>query len=177
MRWSTLITWFFTVFLDSGFVALPIEVFLATAVVNNPSAAWAFVLVAVAAAVCGNFVPYGIGRFAGHIALRRWPKIEQLRQRFEDKEFVAIFVPGMLPVPYKPFVAAAGVVRMPVPLFVSAVALARIIRYTAVAVMAVWFGEEAVTAVKSVWRNPVALAAIGTLALAAAAWWWWRRRR
>jgi membrane protein YqaA with SNARE-associated domain len=177
VRLSTLASLFFTVFLDSGFVALPIELVLAGYVVKDPSAAWAFVLVATAAAVGGNFVPYGIGRFAGHIALQRWPKIEELRQRFEDKEFLAIFIPGMLPVPYKPFVAAAGLFRMPVAQFATAVAGARLIRYTVVAVLAYLFGEGAVGAVKSLWRDPVALAIFTVLALGALLLWWVRRKK
>ena len=125
-------------------------------------------------------VPYWIGRGGGEIYLHRHvnhQKFDQLRQRFENKEFAAVLIPSMLPppTPWKVFVFAAGVFEMPVRSFLLAVFLGRVIRWMTLAILVLELGPGAVSVVQHHART--LLAVLCLLLVLGAGWWWLQKRR
>ena len=67
----------------------------------------------------GSLLPYYLGRAGGELFLLKRinrKRYEQLRDRFEKQEFLAIMIPAMMPppMPVKLFEFAAGVFEMKV---------------------------------------------------------------
>ena len=166
---------------DSALIPLPIDAILAVYIWNDKSHFWAYPMLAAAGSAIGGLLPYGIGRGGGELYLRKrvnHHRFDQLRQRFENKEFVAVLVPSMLPppTPWKVFVFAAGVFEMRVRSFLLAVFLGRIVRWMTLAILVLELGPSAVGLVAH-----HATAVVGAVAalviLAGMAWWVWTRRK
>jgi len=166
---------------DSALIPLPIDAILAVYIWNDKSHFWAYPMLAAAGSAIGGLLPYGIGRGGGELYLRKrvnHHRFDQLRQRFENKEFVAVLVPSMLPppTPWKVFVFAAGVFEMRVRSFLLAVFLGRIVRWMTLAILVLELGPGAVGLVAH-----HATAVVGAVAalviLAGMAWWVWMRRK
>lgn len=166
---------------DSALIPLPIDAILAVYIWNDKSHFWAYPLLAAAGSAIGGLLPYGIGRGGGELYLRKrvnHQRFDQLRERFENKEFVAVLVPSMLPppTPWKVFVFAAGVFEMRVRSFLLAVFLGRIVRWGTLAVLVLELGPSAVGLVAR-HATAVVAAVAALVVLAAVGWWVWMRRK
>jgi len=166
---------------DSAAIPLPIDAILAVYIWDDKSHFWAYPLLAAAGSAIGGLLPYWIGRGGGELYLHKHVnhrRFDHLRERFENKEFVAVLVPSMLPppMPWKVFVFAAGVFEMRVPWFMLAVFLGRIVRWMTLAVLVLELGPGAVGLVA---QHGAALVAggVGAAVLAGLIWWWMRRRK
>lgn len=166
---------------DSAAIPLPIDAILAVYIWNDKSHFWVYPLLAAAGSAIGGLLPYGIGRGGGELYLRKrvdHHRFDELRMRFENKEFVAVLVPSMLPppTPWKVFVFSAGVFEMRVKSFLLAVFLGRLVRWGALAILVLKLGPEAVNLVAH-----HAAALVGGVAalvvLAGVGWWAWMRRK
>ena len=76
-----------------------------------------YVIMAAAGSALGGLVPFLLGRAGGELFLMKRidrARYEQLRDRFEKQEFLAMMIPSILPppTPWKLFVFAAGVFEM-----------------------------------------------------------------
>lgn len=165
---------------DSAAIPLPIDAILAVYIWDDKSHFWAYVVLAAAGSAIGGLLPYWIGRGGGEIYLHKHVnhrRFDQLRERFENKEFVAVLVPSMLPppTPWKVFVFAAGVFEMRVPWFLLAVFLGRIVRWMALAILVLELGPGAVGLVAH--HGAALVAGVAGAALLAVLIWWWVRRR
>ena len=87
-------------------------------------------------------------------------------------------VPALLPppAPFKLFVLLAGVAKVRPLQFVLAIGLARGLRYTALGVLAIWYGDAALELMRTRGRE-VALWLAGLIVLGAVLWWWRTRRK
>ncbi len=165
---------------DSAAIPVPIDAILAVYVWEDKTHFWAYCVLAALGSAIGGLVPYWIGRGGGEIYLHRHvnhKKFDDLRHRFENKEFAAVLIPSMLPppTPWKIFVFAAGVFEMPVRSFLLAVFLGRVIRWMTLALLVLELGPGAVSMVQHHARAVLAVA--GVLVLLAIGWWWIRKRR
>lgn len=165
---------------DSAAIPLPIDAILAVYIWDDKSHFWAYVVLAAAGSAIGGLLPYWIGRGGGELYLHKHVnhrRFDQLRERFENKEFVAVLVPSMLPppTPWKVFVFAAGVFEMRVPWFLLAVFLGRIVRWMTLAVLVLELGPGAVGLVTH--HGAALVAGVAGAALVAGLIWWWMRRR
>jgi membrane protein YqaA with SNARE-associated domain len=165
---------------DSAAIPVPIDAILAVYVWNDRSHFWAYPLLAAAGSAIGGLLPYWIGRGGGELYLRKrvdHHRFDELRLRFENKEFVAVLVPSMLPppTPWKVFVFSAGVFEMRVRSFLLAVFLGRIVRWGVLAILVLKLGPEAVNLVA---HHAVALigGGAGLVVLAGVGWWVWMRK-
>jgi uncharacterized membrane protein YdjX (TVP38/TMEM64 family) len=81
-------------------------------------------------------------------------------------------VPALLPppAPFKLFVLMAGVAEVRPLQFVAAIALARGLRYFALGMLAIWYGDAALELMRTRGRE-VALWVAGLIVAAAAGWW------
>ena len=84
-----------------------------------------YCLMAAGASAFGSLVPYYVGRAGGELFLLKRinrARYEQLRDRFERQEFMAIMIPAMMPppMPIKLFEFGAGVFEMkPLPFLLA----------------------------------------------------------
>ncbi len=165
--------------LDSSSVPVPMDAILAVYVWNDKPHFWAYVLIAAAGSAVGGLVPYGIGRAGGELfLLKRVNRVryEQLKDRFEKQEFLAVMIPSMLPppTPWKLFVFAAGVFEMNILPYMSAVFAGRTVRWLVLALLVMKLGPGAANLVAR--HSILALAVVGCLAIVGFAWWWIRKR-
>ncbi len=140
--------------LDSSTIPVPMDFLLGTYMWNDRGHAWVYVLMGAAGSAIGGLLPFLLGRAGGELFLLKRidrTRYEQLRNRFERQEFLALMVPSMLPppTPWKLFVFAAGVFEMRTLPFMAAVFLGRLVRFGALAVLTVRYGPQAVSEVGS----------------------------
>ncbi len=133
--------------LDSSTIPVPMDFLLATYMWNDRSHAWLYVLMGAAGSAIGGLLPFLLGRAGGELFLLKRinrQRYEQLRDRFERQEFLALMLPSMLPppTPWKLFVFAAGVFEMKLATFFLAVFLGRIVRFGVLAILTVRYGPQ-----------------------------------
>ncbi len=166
--------------LDSSTIPVPMDAILAVYVWDNKSHFWLYCLLAAAGSAIGGLLPYGVGRAGGELFLLKRvnrERFEQMRDRFERQEFLAVMIPSMLPppTPWKVFIFAAGVFEMRVVPFMLAVFCGRLVRWLLLALLVLKLGPRAVDVVAH--HAVTAFAVVGVLAVAGLAWWWLARRR
>ncbi len=132
---------------DSSTIPVPMDLLLATYMWNDRPRAWLYVLMGAAGSAVGGLLPFLLGRAGGELFLLKRidrSRYEQLRNRFERQEFLALLLPSMLPppTPWKLFVFAAGVFEMRVGAFMLAVFLGRLVRFGVLAVLTIRYGPK-----------------------------------
>ncbi len=167
-------------FFDSAAIPVPIDAILAFYVWDDKRHFWVYCLIAAAGSAIGGLVPYWLGRGGGELFLRKrvnHERFDQLRKRFESKEFVAVLIPSMLPppTPWKVFVFSAGVFEMPVRSFLLAVFLGRTIRWMLLAILVLALGPDVVSVVAH--HSLLVVAVAAGLVLLGGSWWWLRKQR
>lgn len=136
-------------FLDSSFIPFPIinDGLLIAFSIRNHERMPIYASMAVVGSVLGCIVLYFIAKAGGETFFRRkaGERANSIRQAVEKNGFGGMLVAALLPppTPFKFFVLAAGVFRVPVWSFTSAIALARIIRYFGIGFLAVKYGDNA----------------------------------
>ena len=166
--------------LDSSSIPIPMDILIAGWVWNDKGRFWLYVIMTSIGSAIGGLVPYGIGRAGGELFLMKRvnrERYEQLRERFEKQEFLAVMIPSMLPppTPWKIFVFAAGVFEMRILPYIAAVAAGRLVRWTILSLLVLKLGPGAVGLVQH--HALTALAVVAGLAAIALLWWWMRTRR
>jgi len=143
---------FLVAFLDSTFLPLPgiTDILLVVMVTRRPAAAIWYVLLTVAGSVAGCLVMHAIGRKGGDALVRArftGEKTERAMASLQRHGLMAVLIPSLLPppAPFKLFVLLAGVVGIRAAPFAIAIAIGRLARYTALAVLAVRYGSRATT--------------------------------
>jgi membrane protein YqaA with SNARE-associated domain len=136
-------------FIDSSSIAVPMDPLVASYVWADKPRVLLYVLVAALGSAVGSLVPFFLGRAGGELFLLKRinrARFEQLRDRFERQEFLALLVPAMLPppTPFKLFVFAAGVFEMRTVSFLLATFLGRLLRFGVMALLVVRYGPEIV---------------------------------
>jgi len=133
--------------IDSSSLALPIDQFLWFYVLNRPHYFWLYCLFAAIGSSIGSLLPYFLGRAGGELFLLKRinrQRYENLRDRFEKQEFLAIFIPALLPPPFpiKIFELAAGVFEMRPLVFAIAILLGRFVRFMVEALLVIHYGPN-----------------------------------
>jgi membrane protein YqaA with SNARE-associated domain len=136
-------------FLDSSVLTFPVinDLLLIELAMQHPLRMPLYALMAMAGSVLGCVVLYFIARAGGEAffhkkaGARAWA----IRHWVEKNGFGGMLMAALLPppVPFKIFVLAAGVFEIPAVSFVSAIALARAIRYFTIGYLAVKYGDQA----------------------------------
>ena len=152
----------------------------------HPETAWVPVTMTTLGSLTGCSLIWWIGRRGGEPFLEKRfgaARVERTRDTFERWDLLALVVPALLPppVPFKIFVLSAGVFGVSFRRFAVTVGAARALRYTAWSLMGVFYGEEALAALRGLdaWfgrRGFPVLVAAGALAAAALALQYRRRR-
>ena len=141
---------FVVAFLDSSFLSLPeVNDLLVIAMVRNDTESMPYyALMATLGSIAGCLVLYLLGRRGGDSLIRRrfgGPRLTRAMELSQRYGILAVAIPAILPppAPFKVFVLLAGVAKVPISQFVTAVALGRGFRYFAEGWLAVRYGEQA----------------------------------
>ena len=174
---------FVVAFLDSSFISLPQINDLLVVLMVSRNRAWMpyYAALATMGSVAGCFVLYSIARRGGEAFLRkrlRAGHLERAIALYQRHGVLALVVPGLLPPPspFKLFVLAAGIAGVPAGRFVAGVAVSRGIRYTALGLLTVYYGDVAMELMRTRGRE-VALWLIALILTGVAAGWLVQRRR
>jgi len=137
--------------LDAAAYGLPVDAIVAGYVYARPQWLPVYVFMAATGSALGSLVVYFIGLKGGELLLSKRvseQRMNELRDRFEKQEFLAVMVPAFLPppTPYKLFILAAGVFRMRPPTLLLAVFVGRTIRFFALGLLVRYLGPEIVHA-------------------------------
>jgi membrane protein YqaA with SNARE-associated domain len=174
---------FLIAFLDSSFLSFPevVDLLIIWLVTAHKHRVLYYALLPTIGSVAGCFALYLVGRKGGEAFLRRRfseRHVDRALTVFRKYGLLAVAVPALLPppVPFKPFVLAAGVAGVRPVDFLIAVSIGRGIRYFGEAFLALWYGERAAQFVRDNAR-PVSLALALTVLVVGVAWIWYQRRR
>ena len=135
--------------LDDSFIPLPASMDIATIFLTaRDTHLWLYyALMATAGSVAGGFVTYRLARKGGKQALEHrsygW-YMRNVCEIFEKWGFAAVALPALLPppVPMTPFVVAAGAMQYSLKKFLTALTLARLVRYVVLALLAAHYGRQ-----------------------------------
>jgi membrane protein YqaA with SNARE-associated domain len=168
-------------FLDSSFVSLPqINDILVVLMVTQHKAWMAYyALMATLGSVAGCYAIYYLAEKGGEAFLKkrvRGASVDRTLQLYKRHGLMALMIPALLPppAPFKLFVLLAGVAGVRRVPFIVAVATARGLRYLALGVLAIFYGDAALELMRTRGRD-VALGLAALLALSAFGWWAWTR--
>jgi membrane protein YqaA with SNARE-associated domain len=166
--------------LDSSTIPVPMDAFVAYSVWNDKGHFWLYCLAAGVGSALGGLLPYGLGRAGGELFLLKRvnrERYDQMRNRFERQEFLAVMIPSMMPppMPWKVFVFAAGVFEMRVAPFMLSVFCGRMVRWLVLSLLVLKLGPGAADVVAH--HSTALLGVVAVLAVAGFAWWWMRRKK
>jgi len=136
-------------FLDSSVLTFPVinDLLLIELSLQHPARMPLYALMALLGSVLGCVLLYFIARKGGEAYFHRkaGERGKAIRHWVERNGFGGMLVAAMLPppTPFKIVVFAAGVFEVPLLSFVSAVGIARLIRYFGVGYLAVKYGNNA----------------------------------
>lgn len=172
-------------FADNSVIPLPGSMDALTIILSAHQKAWwpYYAAMATIGGVVGGYTTYALAAKSGEAALeKKLPKkkAEKIYKLFNKYGFWSLFVPALLPppVPYSPFLLAAGVLKYSKRNFFIAVGTARAIRYGLLA----WLGSiysKQIFGFFSKYYKPlfwtlIGLAVVGGIA---ALFWVWKRKR
>ena len=141
-------------FLDSSVLTFPVinDLLLIELSIEHPSRMPLYALMAATGSVLGCVLLYFIARKGGEAFFHRKAghRGAAIRHWVEQNGFVGMLVAALLPppTPFKIFVFAAGVFEVPLWSYVSAITLARVIRYFGIGYLAIRYGHDALPYLK-----------------------------
>jgi membrane protein YqaA with SNARE-associated domain len=131
--------------IDSTSIPMPIDALLIDYVAHDHARFLLYCFMAALGSAIGSLLPYYLGRAGGELFLLKRinrERYEQLRDRFEKQEFLAIMVPAMMPppMPVKLFEFAAGVFEMKPLGFFTAIFVGKFVRFLIWAIITITYG-------------------------------------
>ena len=176
---------FIIAFLDSSFLSFPElqDLLVIGMVVRHKELMLLYASMATLGSLAGCLALYFVG-LKGEEALLR----KRFRERHIDRASalmrkhgaLALLVPALLPppAPFKIFVLMAGVAAVPLRTFIVAIGVGRGVRYFGLGIMAVLWGDAALSYLQqNGQRVAVALAVMALIAGTAYVWWSKRREQ
>jgi membrane protein YqaA with SNARE-associated domain len=139
-----------------------------------------YALMATLGSIAGCYVIYYLAQKGGEAFLTRRLRAghtERALALYRRHGVLALMVPALLPppAPFKLFVLMAGFAGVRPLKFIVAIGISRGLRYTALGVLAIRYGDAALELMRTRGRE-VALWLAIFLVVAAVAWWWLSRR-
>ena len=136
-------------FLDSSVLTFPVinDLLLVELAIQHPLRMPVYAAAAMLGSLLGCVLLYYLARKGGEAFYqqRAGERGRAIRRWVEKNGFGGMLLAALLPppTPFKVFVFAAGVFEVPVASFVSAIALARAIRYFGIGYLAIEYGDQA----------------------------------
>ena len=173
---------FVIAFLDSSFISLPQinDLLVVLMVMQHKSLMLYYAAMATAGSVAGCYVIYLIAERGGEAFLQKRLKEGHTTRAlalYKQHGVLALMVPAILPppAPFKLFVLLAGVAEVRPLKFVTAIGVARGLRYLALGALTIRYGDVALELMRTRGRD-VALAVAIALVVGAAGLWLWKRK-
>lgn len=139
-------------FLDSSFLSLPeiADLLVIWMVMKHKSLLVVYALAATAGSIIGCLLLYYLGKKGGDALIRKRfhaASVDKTMAAFQRHGVMAVLIPSILPppAPFKIFVLLAGVADISVGRFVTAIAIGRGARYFAEGLLAIYYGDQAIT--------------------------------
>lgn len=179
--WGLLLIAFF----DSSFGTLPVlnDLLVIWLSIQNPSRMVFYASMASIGSILGSLTIYYLARKGGEAVLRRHKqatpeRIERIRRWYERNEFLTVAIPAVMPppTPFKVFILAAGVFQVRLRYFLAALVLGRGLRYFLWGLLAITYGQRAVTYLRGNFLQ-VSGVAVGVILLGYLASRLWQRYR
>jgi membrane protein YqaA with SNARE-associated domain len=131
--------------IDSASIPVPIDALVIDYVVHDHAKFLLYCFMAAVGSGLGSLVPYYVGRAGGELFLLKRinrQRYEQLRDRFEKQEFLALMIPAMMPppMPVKLVEFAAGVFEMKPVYFFLAIVSGKFIRFLIWSILTILYG-------------------------------------
>ena len=130
-------------------ITLPLAVDIAVIVLSSREHEmfWIYPLIATLGSICGAAVTYYLGRRAGEAGLERFVSARRLKtvqRKIQTKGAVAIAFLDLVPppFPFTAFILAAGALKVSASRFFTWLALTRLFRFGAEAVLAFYYGRR-----------------------------------
>ena len=173
---------FVIAYLDSSFLSFPEvnDIMIISMVMKHPTRLVYYAMLSTLGSVLGCLSIYYVARKGGEAFLRK-----RFHERHVDRAMalvqryglLALVVPALLPppAPFKIFVLLAGVAAIPVWQFVTAIFIARIIRYGGEGLLAIWYGDRAFTFLQE-HAKPIGFGLAGAALVVGAVWILWQKR-
>jgi membrane protein YqaA with SNARE-associated domain len=173
---------FFVAFLDASFLSLPEvnDILVVWMVTRHKELFLYYAAAATLGSVAGCFVLYWLAWKGGEAFVRKRMKsvsVERGLAAVRRYGFLALLVPSMLPppAPFKVFVLGAGIARVSPLTFTLAISVGRGLRYFVAGLLAIWYGDMALSYIEQ-HGGQVALAAALLVLVGGLAFYWWHRR-
>jgi membrane protein YqaA with SNARE-associated domain len=169
-------------FFDSSVLSFPFvnDLLLVRFTIHSPRLMPYYVMMATLGSLAGCFWLYFIAKKGGEAMYRRSAggRAERIHGWVQRYRFLSVAVPAILPppLPFKPFVLAAGVFQVPMDTFAIALVVGRGLRYSIEGFLAVRYGEQ-VTRYFVENKLEFALFVILTIGTTYGTWWWLFGRR
>ena len=174
---------FVVAFLDSSFLSLPqiIDVLVVLMVIQHKERMLYYALMATLGSIVGCYTIYYLAEKGGETFLHKRlssGRIERALNLYKRYGLLALMVPALLPPPspFKLFVLAAGLAEVRPLSFVTAIAAARGVRYLALGVLAIYYGDRALELMKTK-GTVIASGLAGLIVIGALLWFILHRRR
>jgi membrane protein YqaA with SNARE-associated domain len=140
-----------------------VDALLITVSANNPGAAVLSAVCALVGSLIGSSILFGIARKGGEVFLQKYIERgigKRLHAWFERYGLVTVFIPAVspLPMPMKIPVFCAGALEVSWTSFLIVVAIARSVRYFALAWLAQKYGHSTLGYLKHHWLSVVMIA-------------------
>jgi membrane protein YqaA with SNARE-associated domain len=144
--------------LDSAAIPVPIDAMVIDYVIHDHGRFVLYCFMAALGSAIGSLLPFFLGRAGGELFLLKRinrERYEQLRDRFERQEFLAIMIPAMMPppMPVKLFEFAAGVFEMRTVSFFGAILLGKFIRFMVWAIITILYGPKIVATISAALKD------------------------
>jgi membrane protein YqaA with SNARE-associated domain len=163
--------------IDSAAIPVPIDALMIDFIVHDKSKFLLYCFMGALGSAIGSLLPFYIGRAGGELFLMKRinrKRYEQLRDKFERQEFLALMIPAMMPppMPVKLFEFAAGVFEMKTVWFFMAILSGKFLRFLAEALLTIYFGQQIIDTISQAFKAHMSyVLGIGALLLGLLAYW------
>ena len=164
-------------FFDSSVLSFPFvnDLLLIQFTIRDPRLMPYYVMMATLGSLAGCFWLYFLAKKGGAAMYRRvaGKRAERIHGWVQRNKFLSVAIPAILPppLPFKPFVLAAGLFEIPLDSFALALVVGRGMRYTIEGFLAMRYGPQA-TRFLAQNKLEFILLVLGTIGVSYGLWWW-----
>lgn len=160
--------------IEAIFFPVPVDPLLLAMGTAKPRRAIWFGLVATFFSVLGGFLGYLLGYWFWDVTQEFFltyvfsvEKFDLVMAKFNENAFMAIFLAGLTPIPYKVFTVAAGVAHLDLAAFFLGSALGRSLRFLLIGTLLFFFGPQIRTYVEKYFERLTLVAGVVLVVLVA----------